>query len=542
MTGANNRRHGNGSIRERNGVHGVAYQARFTIPDDVPCEPGAGRHITKTFPTREEAEAWLSRNVAAVEAARHGVAVEPMMTAAAVRERDARDGVTVGEYAAWFLEHHRKRGGGALSPGTLNSYRSRLGNYVLPRLGGVPMRSVTSGQLAGVLDAMPVNDGTGDGKDARWNVDTLLRTMFHRAAHDPWEGGAPLLDADPMEGVPRRGRRSRPRDTRAFDVPPARMWELCRACPAPFAPFVMLCRGYGLRCGEALGLQRRDVEDRDGCVFLHVSRQWQPDDGTGKPGYTPLKTGESERVLQIRSRRALDMVRRHLAVYVGDAPESPLFPSARDPRRPMGNQQARLAWGRVRDRFPEYAGRDDRRGGNAPMKLHALRHCAETDAARFADGNVVMEAEFMGHAPDYSRMTFVYQEATPATRRRFYERLGAWLDTGRDPALASAPGGVPGLPAPGEGTPGTPGVESLQTLGSVGTPTGTPTGTPGTPDSAGNLARALGGLPPASAAAVLVALPPDDVRRVLACLDGMAAARIVAAGGDALAAIVGGGE
>lgn len=118
-------------------------------------------------------------------------------------------------------------------------------------------------------------------------------------------------------------------------------------------------------------------------------------------------------------------------------------------------------------------------------------------------------------------------------------RKGAWLDTGRDTSAASAPGGAPGLLTPGEGTPGTPGVEPLQTLGSMGTPTGT---RPGTPDNARNLARALGGLPPASAAAVLIALPPGDVRRVLACLDGMAAARIVAAGGDALAALIGGGE
>ncbi len=348
MAGRANHR-GWGHIRRR---PGGKLQASYIGPDLVRhCAP-------RTFSARMDAEHWLSDERRMIE---RGDWTSPEKRVAEVLAQH----VTLAEYAkTWIRERNVK-------PRTRIGYEALWENNIAP-LGKVPLVHLTPESIrtwyAGLGSEHVRRNSHAYG---------LLHAILATAVTDQ------LIAANPAN----LSRVMNPPTKRAPVV--LTVDEIADLSvnfqPQRLRALVLVLAWTGLRWGEAIELQRRDVAE--GAKAIRVSRAVTHRDGCRVD--TP-KSGKGRSVIVPPHIR--DDLLRHLHNYVGEDPTAQLFPAARGCH--------------LNDRvFRDYLAPALKAIGREDMRIHDLRHFAGTMAARA--GNLPETMQRLGHST--AKASLLYQ-------------------------------------------------------------------------------------------------------------------------------------
>ncbi len=350
------RRRGFGRVRR---LPSGRYQAGYLGPDL------ALHNALDTFHTREDAEAWLSRE----RELTHSDAWRPVNVRAELARRQP---VTLESFAEAWL------GSRTLKPRTEALYRSLLDRFILPGLGEMPLKDLSPAIVRAWHATVTPHRPT-----QRAHAYSLLRAICSTAVMDE------VIQANPCRvagaGSARRARRIVPPTLPEVEI-------LVRSMPEPYQLLVLLAAWCGLRLGELIELRRKDV-DCDALV-LHVTRAATRLSGGVVIGLPKSDAG----VRSVHIPPHLEPVLlAHLQQHVGLGKESLLFPSVNDPTTTLHHQTLYKQWGHAR----LAAGRPD-------LRIHDLRHGAAVMAAR--SGATLAELmQRLGHST--SRAAMRYQHA-----------------------------------------------------------------------------------------------------------------------------------
>jgi integrase len=299
------------------------WQARYYPPD------GKRRTSPELFLTKADASRWLAKVETEIS---RGQWNDPTAAAALLR----------GYAEAWLTQRTVK--GKPLAPRTVETYRHSLDAHILPVLGDLRLSAITPAVVrtwhAGAL---------ASGETAARQAYSTLRAILNTAVAD---------DAIPRNPCRVTGAgQSRSAERPLLDL--GAVEAITAEMPQHFRTLVTVTFWGSLRIGEAVALQRRDVDLMAGT--LRVERQQV--ELTGKPPLeTPPKVA-SRRTVHLPT-QAVDALRWHLA-------ENPRLPSARLFATRSGTQlrayHVQQAWQTAR-----------KRAGYPEARLHDLRHASLT--------------------------------------------------------------------------------------------------------------------------------------------------------------------
>lgn len=224
-----------GSIRARQGKHGVSYEVRLEYPADPTT--GKRRQETVTCRTKKEADKELARRLVSVT---DGTCVDVSKTTVAE------------QMVAWLdtVATHNVR------PTTLAHYRATAVNHIVPRLGDVLVQKLTAAKIQAVYSAM-----IADGKGARTVQLVHLRLQQALALAVRWN----LLVRNPCDLVkPPRNRR---KELRTWNREEARRF-LDAASGDVYAPLWEIALATGMRRGELLGVRWQDIDLARGTLTI----------------------------------------------------------------------------------------------------------------------------------------------------------------------------------------------------------------------------------------------------------------------------------
>ena len=185
----------------------------------------------------------------------------------------------------------------------------------------------------------------------------------------------------------------------------ATVLDLAAAITPRLRALVLLAGFGGLRTGELLGLERRDLDTLRGTV--QVRRQTHEIAGMGRTITVP-KSEAGTRVVAL-PRTVTEEMRSHLDTYVAPAAESPVF--TRKTGRPLRRRDLSEAWKGACSA-----------AGTEGAHVHDLRHHAATTAARTGITTRELMAR-IGHSSP--RAALVYQHATEERDRAVADQLDA---------------------------------------------------------------------------------------------------------------------
>jgi integrase len=244
-------------------VRGPVWYAKYRLPDGRqvqkkigPAFTGRGRPAAGTF-TKRTAQAWL----------------DDVLAAARRRELPGmvRTGATVADAVAEWLryaEHDR-----AVKPSTLTDYR-HTGNRIARDLGEMRLEDVTTE----VLERWRATLTSSNRTVAKHLV--ILHGIFRRAMK-VW--GLPSNPAATVE----RPRYRVSDDLEAYS--PEEVWALVRAAGSDQDAALYLTAAFtGLRMGELLALQWRDIDDAGEAIRMR--RSYNDHGGVGSPKSGKLRS------------------------------------------------------------------------------------------------------------------------------------------------------------------------------------------------------------------------------------------------------------
>jgi len=368
------------------------FQVRYVGAD------GILRPAPKTFPDKKSAELWLSEKQ--VELAR-GDWINP----------DAGR-VSVAEYVgAWVADHPKLR------IRTRENYGSYLRNQIVPYIGGVDLRDLTSPRVRKWLRSLEQN-GVGDHRRA--GAYRLLRAALntgvtdHVIARNPCNiRGAGTVHTPEREPVEL-----------------AKVFELADAVPRRWRALILLAAFATVRWGELVGLRRMHV-DLDACTVRIAKSGVQADSGDIEDGDPKSRAG-------FRTVNFPDLIvpdlRAHLEDFVGPRPDNLVFTGARG-GRPRRNNFHRI-WRKARQRV-----------GLPDIHLHDLRHTSSTYAAE-AGATLRELMQRMGHSTP--RAAMIYLHAREGRDRQIADRMGTLAAEARkaaSPSKVTPPNGSEERPA-----------------------------------------------------------------------------------------------
>lgn len=335
---------------------------------------GARHLAATTFATKADAGAWLS----AVETAiRNGAWVDPRLGR-----------ISFGQYAELWLAART-----GLRPRSREQYRGILDRNLLPTFGAIELARVrpvdVRGWYAQLSAARPAT---------ATNAYRLLRAIFNTAIHDEYVAANPCR----IVGAASDRTPERPLLTRA------QVEELTAAMPAELRAAVVLAAWGGLRRGEVLGLQRRDVNEVVGRVRVDRTLH-EMHDGTVLLG--PPKSKAGRRFVHL-PRPAMAAVSDHLRSMVGPDPTAALFTGANG--RLLRPRTLEAAWRRARTAV-----------GVPWARFHDLRHFHLTLFATMGATTAELMAR-AGHSSAKAALT--YQHATEDRDRVLADVLGRIME------------------------------------------------------------------------------------------------------------------
>lgn len=328
-----------------------------------------------TFSTKPRAEGWLADERKLIEL---DTWTSPARRAAA---RTARV-ITVREYAAQWIKDR------PVKARTRLMYESLLKHHITGSLGALPIDKLTPDRVRSWYSGL----GT---EHTRRNSHAygLLHAILATAVTDQ------LIPANPAN-LPRAMNPPTKRQPVILDVDEvAALADVIK--PERLRAFVLVLAWTGVRWGEAIELQRRDVAE--GAKAIRVSRAVTHRDGCRVD--TP-KSGKGRSVIVPPHIRA-DLL-HHLDTYVGRDPTAQLFRAARGCH--------------LNDRvFRDYLAPALKAIGHEDMRIHDLRHFAGTQAARV--GNLPETMERLGHSTP--KASLIYQGIASGRAEEVAEALSA---------------------------------------------------------------------------------------------------------------------
>jgi integrase len=170
---------------------------------------------------------------------------------------------------------------------------------------------------------------------------------------------------------------------------------------------ILLAAWCQLRRGEALGLQRRDIQwHADGTATLHVRRQLNANTGD----YSDPKSEAGKRSMSV-PRIMLDRLAAHLETNVAAEPKAPVIPGSKRSSVPLSNTRWGYIWAEARNAVAELP---------AGFRFHDLRHTGLTIFGQ--EGATLAELMRRGGHSDI-QVVLRYQHATMERDRELADRM-----------------------------------------------------------------------------------------------------------------------
>lgn len=277
--------------------------------------------------------------------------------------------MTLDEYLGdWLLAH-----GPTVKPSTLRSYSGHVKHHIAPLLGGIIVARL---RRADVRRLIAESLAAGASPATVGRIVSTLRVALAAAVAD-----RAIVDNPAAVRLPKVTREP----VRVLTLPDARR-VMDAVAEHPLAPLYVLLLGSGLRLGEALGLDWRDVHLDDAYVSVRVSKT--------RVRATPI------------SDEAVDALRAHMKATSRYGLDEPVFLGLR------GDAALR----RLGPSAPSHAFRRLLLVAKLrPMRVHDLRHGA---ASLMLAGGAPMRviSEQLGHA-NPSMTAKVYAHVLPESQR-----------------------------------------------------------------------------------------------------------------------------
>ena len=273
---------------------------------------------------------------------------------------------------------------------TASGYRSGIKLRVLPALGHLPLRSITTGIIDRTIDIWELAYSTSTLK----NTVAALTKVLDEAVRDE------IIATNPARA--RAKRRSEPtRTPSAHKIPTlAKVIELAGACSSVhsvYGDFVLLCALLAARSSEVAGLLVGDIDwERE---LVTIARQHFP--GAGGLSVKPTKSRRSRTIPILKP---LEPVLRRLTSN-RDANE-PLLQGPRGGVITTGSLSRATNW----DSLVKHL-------GYPGLRRHDLRH---TGATWFANAGVPLHvvSDILGHASLETTKTYLHADRTELARGR----------------------------------------------------------------------------------------------------------------------------
>lgn len=367
-------RRGFGSVRR---LPSGRYQARYTGPDGMPYPAGS-------FGTVRQADAALARIRTAIDSGTWMSPEEEVAAAAAAEAAAAAAAFTVADLAERWLNTLTGHTHSTLS-------RARVVNHILPELGGVPLTELDAEQCRSWWDRCSL-----EYPSQRVRCYEALAAMLNFAVDRKLISFSPLRIKGAKNLVP--AREGQTASVEQLEALMAAMQPRDRAS-------ILLAAWCGLRAGEVLGLQRRDIAVDQTPVPLAptvrvmVRRHIVPRAGGTPPGeksFLVVRGSKSEQRVEsvVVPPHVVPSIWGHLDQHVGPADDAWVLPGRSDPNDPLLPITLRAAFSRARVRagMPELVFHDLRRTGNTlaaeagatPGEMRdRLRHKTSAAAERY---------------------------------------------------------------------------------------------------------------------------------------------------------------
>lgn len=363
---------GAGRKPQKRGAFGTAhklpsgrYRAMYHGPD------GRRYSAPKTFLTEKDARGWLSL--------RQSEIIRKSWVPPEADEKP-QPKLTLQTYADRWLENRD------LKPRTYEHYRMLLDDHILPKLGPLPIASVTADDVRDWHAKMGKKTPT-----LRAHAYGLLRTIMGTAASDGKISANPCVIRG--AGNAKRVHKIRPASLDEIEVITAEM-------PEQYQAMVLLAAWCALRFGELTELRRRDIDFSEEAVRVERAVV-RTDDGFQ---VTTPKSEAGVRDVAIPP-HLIPALKDHLKRFVAKDPDALLFPAAHGGHLAPATLYRRFYTARSKAKRPD-------------LRWHDLRHSGAVLAA--ATGATLAELMArLGHS-------------TPAAAMRYQHRA-----KGRDREIAA---------------------------------------------------------------------------------------------------------
>lgn len=304
---------------------------------------------------------------------------------------DPRAGrITVGDYFDRWLEERLVKGR-PLTPSTRIGYRRLYTRNIADALGPKAIRSLRPDTVRSWRAELAARSG----RDQAAKSYRLLRAVLATAEADE------LIRLNPCRI---RGGGQEHADERPL-VPTSLVLDLADAIGERYRSLVLVVGFGGLRTGECLGLERRDIDLLHGEV--RVEKQAQEIAGSGRV-VVPPKSDAGRRVVAL-PRVVVEALDAHLSAFVGPEAGATVFVGPKE--TPLRRATLSDAW-----RAAVKA-----TGAPAGLRLHDLRHHAATLTARKPGITTKELMARIGHASP--RAALIYQHATSERDREVADFL-----------------------------------------------------------------------------------------------------------------------
>ena len=292
--------------------------------------------VSKSFPPSRHgaAEKWLDDEESRIKL---GVWVPPDL------EKAKAEAVTVtfGEYAEYYRTHHRKPNGEPVKGSTMTKTMERTRNHLMKFFGDRPMTAITPQTVQQWWDTYDTKHDP-DAAGGRYYAYVTLKSIMTDAATEPYPGiGRPIIDRTPctIKAVKPRKRH------RTVNASPEQLAALADAMdrmhPGIGITAWILGR-LGLRLGETLALQRRDIDVEHGVLHVRRTLTQEYDSKTGRTVTTvgTPKSLNSAATVRFGGHMA-ELFEKHLREHVGPEPDAWLFPTKRGTHMTEANYRDR---------------------------------------------------------------------------------------------------------------------------------------------------------------------------------------------------------